>query len=224
MRSSDLIEAGIKATLSGAISIAIITPSIAATPDSWAKIDAVSQAACVKASGLTDAKVGPAIRFSDKLLVEARVIEGAWPQPHMKGAQARLLCLYHRKTRLVEVQEWLDPPKPAPVLKDVWWQAEDIGGRGVIDRSDITLMLGSDGKIGGKSGCNGYSARYEIVDDKLKITSAIVGTRMMCAPALMNQEQEYQKFLETAVSLTISPEGTLTLRSADGATARFMRK
>jgi heat shock protein HslJ len=156
--------------------------------------------------------------------MDARVIEGVWPQPHMKGARASMLCLYNRKTKQFEVQELATPPKPAPALKDVWWQAEDIGGKGIIDRSDITLMIGSDGKIGGKSGCNGYSASYQITDDKLKITSPLIGTRMACAPALMNQEQNFQKLIETAVSFTISPEGALILQSADGATIKFVRK
>lgn len=210
--------------LISAMSLAIATPSYAATPDSWAKLDAATQAACIKASGLTSATAGPPIRFSDKLLMDARVIEGVWPQPHMKGARARMLCLYNRKTKQVEVQELATPPKPAPALKDVWWQAEDIGGKGIIDRSDITLMIGSDGKIGGKSGCNGYSASYQITDDKLKITSPLIGTRMACAPALMNQEQNFQKLIETTVSFTISSEGALILQSADGATIKFVRK
>lgn len=224
MRSPTFPATCMTLLLISAMSLAIATPSYAATPDSWAKLDAATQAACIKVSGLTNATASPPIRFSDKLLMDARVIEGVWPQPHMKGARASMLCLYNRKTKQVEVQELATPPKPAPALKDVWWQAEDIGGKGIIDRSDITLMIGSDGKIGGKSGCNGYSASYQITDDKLKITSPLIGTRMACAPALMNQEQNFQKLIETAVSITISPEGALILQSADGATIKFVRK
>jgi heat shock protein HslJ len=224
MRSPTFPATCMTLLLSSSMSLAIATASYAATPDSWAKLDAATQAACIKASGLTNATAGPPIRFSDKLLMDARVIEGVWPQPHMKGARASMLCLYNRKTKQVEVQELATPPKPAPALKDVWWQAEDIGGKGIIDRSDVTLMIGSDGKIGGKSGCNGYSASYQITDDKLKLTSPLIGTRMACAPALMNQEQNFKKLVETAVSFTISSEGALILQSADGATIKFVRK
>ncbi len=224
MRSPTFPATCMTLLLSSSISLAIATASYAATPDSWAKLDAATQAACIKASGLTNATAGPPIRFSDKLLMDARVIEGVWPQPHMTGARASMLCLYNRKTKQVEVQELATPPKPAPALKDVWWQAEDIGGKGIIDRSDVTLMIGSDGKIGGKSGCNGYSASYQITDDKLKLTSPLIGTRMACAPALMNQEQNFKKLVETAVSFTISSEGALILQSADGATIKFVRK
>lgn len=224
MRSTTFPAVIMNLMLSGAISLAIASPIHASTPDNWAKLDATTQAACAKASGLTSTTVSPSVRFSDKLLVDARVIEGVWPQPHMKGARASMLCVYNRKTKHVEVQEMADIPKPAPTLKDVWWQAEDIGGKGIIDRSDVTLMLGSDGRIGGKSGCNGYSASYQITDDKMKITSPLIGTRMACAPALMNQEQNFQKLVETAVSFAISPDGSLILQSADGAISRFVPK
>lgn len=224
MRSTTFSATCMRLMLCGATSLAVMAPIFAATPESWAKLDATTQAACIKASGLTSATAGPPIRFSDKLLMDARVIEGIWPQLHMKGAQGRMLCLYNRKTKQTELQELATPPKAAPALRDVWWQAEDIGGKGIIDRSNVTLMLGSDGKIGGKSGCNGYSASYQITNDKLKITSPIVGTRMMCAAATINQEQNFQKLVETTVSYTVSPEGALILKSADGATSRFVRK
>ena len=208
----------------GIFTLTSISPLFASTPESWAKLDAASQAACIKASGLTSATAAPPTRYSDKLLIDARIIDGMWPQPHMKGAKASMLCLYNRKTKRVEVQELATPPKPTPALKDVWWQAEDIGGKGIIDRSDVTLMLGSDSKIGGKSGCNGYSASYQNTDSKLKITSPLIGTRMACAPELMTQEQIFQKLIETTVSYSISAEGVLILESADGAKSRFVRK
>lgn len=207
-----------------AFSIAQMSPTYATTPDNNAKLDNLSQTACIKSSGLISATASSPIRFSDKLLVEARVIEGVWPQAHMNGAQARMLCLYNRKTKQVEVQEWPTQPTPAPALKDVWWQAEDIDGKGNIDRSEVTFMLGSDGKIGGKSGCNGYSASYEISNDRLKVTSPLIGTRMTCAPAIMIQEQHFQKILQTTVAFTISPDGKLILQSADGTAIRFNRK
>ncbi len=190
-------------------------------------VDKASQAACLKAANLTDATTGPPVRYSDRTGIDARVVVGKWPQPHMKGAAARMLCLYNRKTKRVEVQELFEPMVATPPLasvKDVWWRAEDIGGRGLIDNSEVTLMLGSDGKIGGKSGCNGYSAGYQLSGETLKVFPPMIGTRMMCAPALMTQEQAYRGLVETAQSLTLTPEGALVITSAGGATSRFMRK
>lgn len=208
-----------------AAAFATFAPALAATPESYAKLDRASEAACLKSAALTDATTGPPIRFSDKMLIDARVIDGTWPQPHMKGAKARMLCLYNRKTKRVEVQELAESiMAPMVAVKDVWWRAEDIGGRGIIDRSDVTLMLGSDGKIGGKSGCNNYSANYQINGETIKVYPPMIGTRMACPPALMTQERQYRSLLESATALRVTPEGYLEIASASGAMSRFTRK
>ncbi len=208
-----------------AIVLAVASPAFAATPDSWAKVDKASEAACVKAANLGGATAGPPVRYSDKVGIDARVVTGTWPQPHMKGAKAKMLCLYNRKSKRTEVQELAEPVVAQVVaVKDVWWRAEDIGGRGIIDNSEVTMMLGTDGKVGGKSGCNGYSANYQITGDALKVYPPMIGTRMACAPALMNQEQAYRTLIETAQSFTVTPDGALVVTSTGGATSRFMRK
>jgi heat shock protein HslJ len=210
--------------IGAAAAVAMASPAFSATPEAWAKVDAASQAACVKAANLSGPVAGPPVRYSDKFLIDARVVEGTWPQPHMKGAKARMLCLYNRKTKRVEVQELAAPPVPVASVKDVWWRAEDIGGKGVIDNSEVTLMLGSDGKVGGKSGCNGYSANYQITGETIKIYPPMIGTRMMCPPALMTQEQAYRSMIETAQSFSVTPEGMLIVTSASGSTSRFVKK
>ena len=205
--------------------LALAAPVCAATPDSYAKLDKASATACAKASGLRGPSVGPAMRYSDNMLIDARVVEGTWPQPHMNNAKARMLCLYHRRSKRVEVQEMsIAMTVPTAEIKDIWWRAEDVGGRGVIDRSEVTLMLGSDGKIGGKSGCNGYSANYQITGDALKVYPPMIGTRMACPPALMTQEDRYRSLIETAKSVRTTPEGWLVITSVDGTTSRFSRK
>lgn len=204
--------------------LAMAAPAFSATPDSWAKNDKASELACIKAANLTDSTAGPPIRFSDKMLIDARVIDGVWPQAHMAGAKARMLCLYNRKTKKVEIQELPAPAMKVVSYKDIWWRAENVGGNAVVDRSEITLMLGSDGKIGGNSGCNGYSANYQITGDTIKVYPPMIGTRMACSPALMSQEQTFQKFVENASSLTVLPDGGLVMKTADGATSRFIRK
>jgi heat shock protein HslJ len=211
--------------LTAAAAFALAAPAMAATPESYAKLDKASEAACIKAANLTGATAGPPIRFSDRTGVDARVVAGTWPQPHMKGAKAKMLCLYNRKNKRVEVQELAEPVmQQAVAVKDVWWRAEDVGGRGIIDNSEVTLMLGSDGKVGGKSGCNGYSANYQVTGDVLKVYPPMIGTKMMCPPALMTQEQAYRTLIETAQSVTVSSDGMLLITSAGGATSRFVRK
>lgn len=214
-------------TLAGAAAAAmlLVAPATAATPDAWMKVDKASEAACLKAADLGGATAGPPVRYSDRTGVDARVVTGTWPQPHMKGAKAKMLCLYNRKSKRVEVQELAEPVvAPVVVLKDIWWRAEDVGGRGIVDNSEVTLMFGSDGKIGGKSGCNGYSANYQITGAAIKVFPPMIGTRMMCPPALMTQEREYRTLIEQAQSFAINPEGALIVTAAGGATIRFMRK
>jgi heat shock protein HslJ len=203
-----------------------LAPAFAATPEAWMRTDQASEAACLKAANLGGGVAGPPSRFSDRVGWDARIVTGTWPQPHIKGAKAKMLCLYNRKTKRVEVQELAEPVVIVPVVsvRDMWWRAEDIGGKGVEGGSEVTLMLGSDGKVGGRSGCNGYSANYQITGEALKVYAPMIGTRMMCAPALMTQEQAYRSVLETAASFRVTPEGSLIITSADGTTSRFVPK
>jgi hypothetical protein len=111
------------------IALAISAPAVGATPESWAKLDMATEAACLKAANLAGAKAGPPIRYSDKAGIDARVVEGAWPQPHMKGAKARMLCLYNRKNKRPEVQE-LPESKAPPIMAVKDATARSAGGRG----------------------------------------------------------------------------------------------
>jgi hypothetical protein len=77
-------------------------PVQASSPEAWAELFRRASAACVKASELKKAKAGTPIDFSDKVLV---IVEGTWPQPHMKNAAARLACLYDKRTRAAEVAD-----------------------------------------------------------------------------------------------------------------------
>ena len=77
----------------------------ASSPDAWAKLDADSAKACITASGFTKAKVSASTHFSDAAGYDVRVVSGVYPQKHMKGASGKMLCLYGRKSKLVEVQE-----------------------------------------------------------------------------------------------------------------------
>lgn len=85
--------------------LAVAVPAAASTSASYAALDRKSAAACIKAAALKRSKIGPAVRFSDTLLIDARTVTGIWPQRHMKGARAEMLCLYNRRTGAVETQE-----------------------------------------------------------------------------------------------------------------------
>lgn len=77
-----------------------------ATPDAWADYVREVKEACVAASGLRGAKVaGKPVEFDDRVGVTAVVIDGRYPQPHMKNRRGRVLCLFDKKTRMPFVSE-----------------------------------------------------------------------------------------------------------------------
>src|SRR3546814_18753830 len=86
-----------KSFLSLAVAIAAV-PVAASTPQAYRELDRASSMACLRASGFRNAAFAPSpLRFSDRLGVDARLITGTFPQPHMKGRQGMALCLYDRR-------------------------------------------------------------------------------------------------------------------------------
>jgi len=79
----------------------------ASSPDAWAAYDKAVLASCTKASGLKDAKpVGTAAQFDDRVGYTALLLQGQYPQKHMKGQQGTELCLYNKKSKTAFVTEW----------------------------------------------------------------------------------------------------------------------
>ncbi|MFZ9478238.1 MAG: hypothetical protein ACO29T_04960 [Steroidobacteraceae bacterium] len=90
-----------------ALSGVAVSPRIAnaSSPGAWAQHDKDVTVACRKASGLREPQVQPAVvRFDDTVGLDARLVRGIWPQAHMKGQQALMLCLFDRKTRRAVAQ------------------------------------------------------------------------------------------------------------------------
>jgi hypothetical protein len=70
------------------------------TLDAWAAHKKEVVSACTAASSLRDAKPGgDVVDFDDRVGFSALVIDGRYPQPHMKGKRGRVLCLFDRQTR-----------------------------------------------------------------------------------------------------------------------------
>ena len=86
----------------------------ASSPDAWAAYDKTVLASCTKASGLTDAfPVGKAAQFDDRVEYTAILLQGRYPQKHMKGQQGTELCLYNKKSKTAYVTEWDSIRTPA---------------------------------------------------------------------------------------------------------------
>jgi hypothetical protein len=86
---------------------ALATQVHASSPDAWAAYDKAVLASCTKASGLKDAKpVGTAAQFDDRVGYTALLLQGQYPQKHMKGQQGTELCLYNKQSKTAYVTEW----------------------------------------------------------------------------------------------------------------------
>jgi hypothetical protein len=85
----------------------------ASSPEAWVTYDKAVIASCTKASGLKDPKpVGNAAQFDDRVGYTALLLQGQYPQKHMKGQQGTELCLYNKKSKTAYVTEW-DVIRPA---------------------------------------------------------------------------------------------------------------
>lgn len=86
---------------------ALASNAHASSPDAWAAYDKTVLASCTKASGLKNAKpVGNAAQFDDRVGYTAVLLQGQYPQKHMKGQQGTELCLYNKKSKTAFVTEW----------------------------------------------------------------------------------------------------------------------
>ncbi|WP_415761544.1 hypothetical protein [Pseudomonas sp. CP4] len=96
-----------------AITLALLTLSAlasqahASSPDAWAAYDKTVLASCTKASGLKNVKpVGNPAQFDDRVGYTAVLLQGQYPQKHMKGQQGSELCLYNKQSKTAYVTEW----------------------------------------------------------------------------------------------------------------------
>jgi hypothetical protein len=86
---------------------ALTTQAHASSPDARAAYDKAVLASCTKASGLKAPKpVGTAAQFDDRVGYTALLLQGQYPQKHMKGQQGTELCLYNKATKTAYVTEW----------------------------------------------------------------------------------------------------------------------
>lgn len=74
------------------------------------------------------------------------------------------------------------------------WLLEDMGGRGVVDGVQTTMIFDSEGRVSGTGGCNRYTGSYTLEDDRLTF-GPLAGTKMMCPEAVMGQEDRFHKAL-----------------------------
>ncbi|MBR0682792.1 META domain-containing protein [Roseomonas eburnea] len=74
------------------------------------------------------------------------------------------------------------------------WIAEDIGGRGVVDRLRTEITFGAEGRAFGSGGCNRFTGGYTLEGERLHF-GPMASTNMACTPAAMDQEARFHAAL-----------------------------
>ena len=86
--------------------IAIAGQAQASSTDAWKALDKAVVDSCIKASQLKSVKPSGKAGFDDSVGYEALMLEGRYPQPHMKNQPGAELCLYNRHSKKATVTEW----------------------------------------------------------------------------------------------------------------------
>lgn len=89
--------------LSVPLVLSMAFPGNASSPTAWEALREKVTQRCVQASALRDAhRVGMPVDFPTHMVA---FVQGAWPQKHMNGAAATMLCLFDKETGEVALGE-----------------------------------------------------------------------------------------------------------------------
>lgn len=112
--------------------------------------------------------------------------------------------------------------EPATLLHGDW-SVTAIGGKPILDGSEVTLTFNDDGMLSGGASCNRYFGGFALTGEGLTITSP-GASMMMCDAPLMEQERLYLDILTATTGFEIGPGGSLVLSAGDGRTITATRK
>ena len=104
-------------------------------------------------------------------------------------------------------------------LQGVDWAAADVNGV-PVQGGPLTMRL-ADGRASGHSGCNSWSAPYDLRSNEGIRFGAIEVTEMACAPELMEQERRFLSVIRLAQGYTHYGSGGFSLIAGDGRAIRF---
>jgi heat shock protein HslJ len=106
--------------------------------------------------------------------------------------------------------EWsiMYPVAASSSLVGTRWLVEDIGGHGVIDYAQTTVIFDGDDRVSGSTGCNQYSGPVNIKDDHLAF-GPMASTKMACPESVMDQEVRFQMAMGHVRSFMFEHEGAI---------------
>ncbi|HMN29435.1 MAG TPA: META domain-containing protein [Caldilineaceae bacterium] len=104
-----------------------------------------------------------------------------------------------------------------PTLEGVTWTLTSYVGADGAEATPVaeTTLTFADGRVGGNTGCNSFSAAYTVDGQKLTVGQGM-STMMACEESIMAQEQAVVANLNQAASYEIT-DNQLHILNADGA-------
>ncbi len=102
------------------------------------------------------------------------------------------------------------------------WLAEDIGGRGVVDNVRTAITIGAGGEVTGSGGCNRLRGVAQTDGSSLTF-GTMATTRMMCPPAVMDQEGKFLRALDLTREFRLDGPYLKFLDRDGAALVRFVR-
>ena len=122
-------------------------------------------------------------------------------------------------------------PPWVPLAQHGEWVVVAIDGVRAGSEPPTTLQLRSDGRLSGRTACNGYFGSYQWEGETLSAgrlattrpertpetvaTPAIATTRMACTPTQMADERRFLGVLERVNAWRLQEDGSLLLRAGD---------
>ena len=94
------------------------------------------------------------------------------------------------------------------------WLVKSIDGAPTLAQARPTMTL-EEGRVGGTTGCNRYFGGVSVNDSKVRF-SGLGATLMACEEDAQRQEQRFLAVFEEPLTLSLEPDGSVTLSDSHG--------
>ena len=111
-------------------------------------------------------------------------------------------CSSKSKTSGTETTSTAVPATAFVSLEGTKWRLVDLGGAGVVSKTEATIDFADSGRVAGKGSCNRFFATATFSGDSIHF-GPIGSTKMACLDtSISRQETNYFKALEAAQRFT----------------------
>lgn len=104
-----------------------------------------------------------------------------------------------------------------PTLAGTVWHVRMLDGERVLTNYQASMHFRREGRVGGRSSCNHYTANWERLGGQVVI-ERVTTTKMACPTEVMEQEEHFLGALTRVTGFDRSEEGDLLLLDSEGNT------